>query len=290
MITYHQIAIQDLKDAGISVASLIKQYPQELMRFKLACDMGMTDIELKADEPGSHPLNRAAEAWIELATTWPPQEAIAGIAVPALDKAIVFQVSEGIDVLAQLPLSHHTEAVRLSAVQKDGWALQYIPADQQSEVVRLAAVHKNGRAIEFIPAANLSEEVCLAAVQRNSLALKCIPIDQQSEAIRLAAIHSYGWALQYIPADQQSEAVRIAAVQKNSWALKFIPAVQQSEAVRLAAVRWYGRALEYIPIDQQSKAVRVAALKRDKSSEMHMPPEIAKQLLAELDADAGFSR
>jgi hypothetical protein len=67
MTAYRQLAIQHLKDAGITVASLIKNYPQELLRFKLACDMGLTDIELPANGPRSHLLNPAAKAWIK----WP---------------------------------------------------------------------------------------------------------------------------------------------------------------------------------------------------------------------------
>jgi hypothetical protein len=237
MTTYLQNALQDLKDAGISVASLIESYPQELMRFKLACDMGMTDIELKADEAGSHTLNRAAQAWIELATEWPPQEAIAGIYVQALDKAIIFQINQEVDVLAQLPLSHHTEVIRLKAVQENGWAIKYIPSEQQSEGVRLAAVQKNGSAIYYIPADQQSEEVRLAAVQQNGFALEFIPADQQSEEVRLAAVHKYGRALEYIPVDQQSEAVRLAAVQQIGSAIQFIPVDKQSKEVRLGALK-----------------------------------------------------
>jgi hypothetical protein len=266
MTTYRQLALQDLKDAGVSVASLIESYPQELMRFKLACDMGMTEIELADAGTGCHLLNPAAETWIELATTWPPQEAIAGISVPALDKAILFKISEGINVLDQLLLSRQTEVIRLKAVQKNGWAIQYIPTNQQSEKVRLAAVQKNGWALEYIPTDQQSEKVRLAAVQQNGTAIQFIPTDQQSEEVRLAAVHKYGRALEYIPAEQQSDAVRLAAVQQKGLALKFIPA------------------------DQQSKNVRLAALMSNKKSRIHMPPEIAKQLLAELDAGGGFSR
>jgi hypothetical protein len=266
MTTYRQLALQDLKDAGVSVASLIESYPQELMRFKLACDMGMTDIELADAETGCHPLNPAAEAWIELATAWPPKEAIAGITLPALDKAILFKISEGINVLAQLPLSLHTEVIRLKAIQKNGWAIKYITSDLQSETVRLAAVQQNGLTIAHIPA------------------------DQQSESVRLAAVQHYGLAIQFIPAGQQSEAVCISAVQKYGRALQYIPAAKQSETLRLTAVQQNCLALEFIPADQQSKNVRLAALMSDKKSRIHMPPEIAKQLLAELDSNAGFSR
>jgi hypothetical protein len=265
MTTYRQLATKDLKGAGISVASLVEQYPQELMRFKLACDMGMTDIELKDDEAGSHPLNRAAEAWIELATAWPAQEAIASIAVPALDKAIVFKISEGINVLAQLPLSLHTEVIRLAAVQEYGLSIKYIHSDQQSETVRLASVQQRGWAIKYIPAA------------------------EQSETVRLAAVLEEGMGLQFIPANQQSEVVRLAAVQQNGMALQFIPADQQSEAVRLAAVKKDGAAFRYISSEMQSRAVRLAALMADKSSSSFMPPQVAKKLLAELANADGMS-
>jgi hypothetical protein len=263
MSNYHQLAVQDLDAAGITVDSLIEQYPQELLRFKLACDMGMTDSELQPDEEGSHLLNNAARAWIELAMTWPPQEAIAGITVPVLARAIFFQINEGVDVLAQLPPSHHSEDVRLVAVSKNGWAIRHINASVQSDAVRLAAVHNKGYAIRHIP------------------------VESRSEALLLAAVRQDAYALCQIPIHQQSEAVRLATVQKNGHCIRYIPVCEQSENVRLVAVQQYGRALQHIPFDQQDKAIRLAALRSDPYSSHYMPYEIAKKLLAELKADAG---
>jgi hypothetical protein len=44
---YITCAKKNLNELGITPSWLIKHYPVELKRFKLACDLGETGIELK---------------------------------------------------------------------------------------------------------------------------------------------------------------------------------------------------------------------------------------------------
>jgi hypothetical protein len=285
MHTYTELAIEDLKGAGVTFESLIENYPKELMRFKLSCDMGMTEIRLPDDCVGEHLLATVAEAWIALATTWPPQEAIAGITVPLLETAILRYVKNDTHScrnLRAVPLSHLSEVVCMAAVQLNSASLEFIPLDHQSEAVRLDAVQRDGRVLKYIPSDNQSDAVRLAAVKEDGMTIKYIPSDQQSETVRLAAVQRYGSALQYIPVANQSEAVRLAAVKRHGASLEFIPVEEQSEAVRLAAVKQNGYALENIPIEQQSEAVRLAALKSSSDSIEFMPEDVGAKLIAEL--------
>lgn len=204
MATYQQIAIQDFKDMGITVDSLIEQYPQNLMRLKLACDMGISDISLPEDKEGHHLLYSAASTWIDLATVWPPQDSIAGIPVPTPEKAIIFQIAKeakGVNVLSEIPVRHQTEAIRLAEVKVYGMALEFIPVDQQTEEVRLLSVQGYGAAIRFIPAHQQSEAVRLAAVRKNGCAIQYIPIDQQSKAVRLSALKQSKFSQEYMPSE-----------------------------------------------------------------------------------------
>lgn len=199
MNDYRQLAIKDLEAHGLTAKGLIERYPQELKRFKLACDMGETGILLAPIEPTRDPLEAAAYAWLDLAATWPPKACIEGIDLPILFTAFATKVNANGMALKDIPQSLQSEEIKIAAARQDGWALTYIPADQQSEALRLVAVNQDGRSLRYIPA------------------------ESQSEAVRLAAVSKDAWALEFIPEDLQSEAVRRAALIKDRSAARFMP-------------------------------------------------------------------
>lgn len=218
MKTYALQSRKALKELGITPAWLIKNYPIELKRFRLACDMGETGIELKQSTNNS--LTPAGHAWLKLAEQWPIRVEIAGIPVPTLEAALITRVKKSPLHLREIPIEHQSEVVRLAAVSMSGRAIQFIPIDQQSEAVRLAAVKVTCYALEFIPPDQRSEALMLEAVKADGYALQFIPIDKQSEAVRIAAVKSHAEALQFIPHEQQSEAVRLCAYQQSDTALE----------------------------------------------------------------------
>ncbi len=259
MSDYSQLALKDLAAHGLTPDSLILRYPQELKRFRLACNMGETGIQLDESSLGEHPLLPAAYAWLKLASTWPPQASIAGIDLPVLESAFTAELSEEGLSIQEIPQELQNESLRLIAVKQYGGALAYIPIDKQTKVIQLVAVSQNGAAIQYIP------------------------LEQQSEDMRLIAVSLYAEALSLIPLEHRSESVMCAAVSKDGYALRHIPLEQQTEAIRLAAVKRHGDVLSMIPKDLQSIAVQRAALKNSRSAIRYMQEKIATRLLQELN-------
>ena len=153
-------------------------------------------------------------------------------------------------------LRYASEAIKLAAVQEDGYAIQHI--ENPSESVQLAAVQEDGYAIQYIR--DPSEAVQLAAVRCYALAIQYIK--NPSEAVQLAAVRQYGYAIEYI--EDPFEAVQLAAVQENAWSIGHIE--NPSEAVQLAAVRRDRLAIRHI--ENPSEAVKRAA----RESEIHQMP------------------
>jgi len=93
---------------------------------------------------------------------------------------------------------NQTPEVCLAAVQKNGYAIQFIYKKNQTPEVCLAAVKQNGYAIQYIDNKKLSEEICLTAVQQNGSAIQFINKKNQTHEVCLAAIQQNKKAIQYI--------------------------------------------------------------------------------------------
>ncbi len=62
----------------------------------------------------------------------------------------------------------------LKAVERNGYALQYVPAEARTEAVCLKAMESDGYALRYVPAEARTEAVCLKAVERNGDALQYV--------------------------------------------------------------------------------------------------------------------
>ena len=60
------------------------------------------------------------------------------------------------------------------------------------------AVERNGYALQYVPEALMSEAVVSKAVERNGDALQYVPDELKSEAVCTKAVESDGEALQYV--------------------------------------------------------------------------------------------
>lgn len=90
------------------------------------------------------------------------------------------------DLKGSKELNANSEQMKLEAVKRDGYAIQFI--DNPSEQVQLAAVKRIGYALHFID--NPSENVQLAAVKQNGRAIKYI--DNPSDKVQLEAAKQIG--------------------------------------------------------------------------------------------------
>lgn len=281
-MNYFVIALTELTEKGVTPEALIDQFPVELKRFRLACDMGETGIALSLARAEEHPLMPAAQAWIIKATTWPISESIAGIEVPSLDNSLMYMVKEHSFNLVSIPLSMQSEALRIEAAANDGRVLHHIDPKFQSDAVRLAALSDLGIVLSLIPENEQSELMRLTAVNNYGMSLKHISPENQSESVRLAAVQNIGLALEYIPPAYQTEEIRLAAVKQDGMALAFIPVSDQSEQVRKIAVENCVAALQYIPMDEQSRELQLAAIKANRDAIHYMRTSEANDLLASL--------
>ena len=142
------------------------------------------------------------------------------------------------------------------AVERNGYALQYVPDELKSEAMCAKAVERDGDALQYIPDELKSEAVCAKAVESNGDALQYVPDELKSEAVCAKAVESNGDALQYIPDELKSEAVCAKAVERNGYALRYV--LKKSLFISIAAK--FG-----IPIDikdQNEKAMKAYAAYR----------------------------
>ena len=107
-----------------------------------------------------------------------------------------------------------TEAEQLTAVEQNGYAIQYI--EKPSEQLQLVAVKQDGLSIVDIK--NPSEQVQLAAVKQDGLAIGLI--NNPSEQVQLAAVRQNGFAIEDI--NNPSEQVQLAAVKQYRGSIKYI--------------------------------------------------------------------
>ena len=214
-MNYRTLALTDLATLGLTPEGLIKRYPQELKRFRLSCDMGERGVQLSPADANADPLEPAANAWLQLASDWPPRASIEGIDLPILESAFTFRVEAEPLSLRHIPTHLQNEAIQIAAVSQDGWALINIPVAQQSEAVRLRAVSQSGIALRYIPAEVQSEEVRLAAVKQDGCALEYIPQNEQSEKVMLAALARDRNADRYMPFKAATRLLKMLAEQYN---------------------------------------------------------------------------
>lgn len=281
-MNYFEIALTELTEKGVTAEALIDQFPVELRRFRLACDMGEAGISLSPAREKEHPLMPAAQAWIKEAATWPIRESIAGIEVPLLENALMHMTKEHSFNLVFIPLSMQSEALRIEAAARDGRILHRIDPKFQSDAVRLAALSNLGIILALIPDNEQSELMRLTAVNNYGMSLKHISPENQSKSVRLAAVKNIGLALEYIPPAYQTEEIRLAAVKQDGMALAFIPVSDQSEQVRKIAVKNCVAALQYIPMDEQSRELKLVAIKANRDAIHYMRTSEANDLLASL--------
>ena len=97
------------------------------------------------------------------------------------------------------------------AVQKDGYALQYVK-NQNDEICK-QAVKQNGYALQFVK--NQTDEICKLAVQQNGAALRFVK-EQTDEICRLA-VQQNGLALRFVKEDvlQETEELTLEEVCKE---------------------------------------------------------------------------
>ena len=107
-----------------------------------------------------------------------------------------------------------TEAEQLTAVEQNGYAIQYI--EKPSEQLQLVAVKQDGLSIVDIK--NPSEQVQLAAVKQDGLAIGFI--NNPSEQVQLAAVRQNGFAIEDI--NNPSEQVQLAAVKQYRGSIEYI--------------------------------------------------------------------
>ena len=62
----------------------------------------------------------------------------------------------------------------LKAVERNGYALQYVPAELRTEAVALKAVESEGYALQYVPAESCTEAVALKAVESEGDALQYV--------------------------------------------------------------------------------------------------------------------
>ena len=60
------------------------------------------------------------------------------------------------------------------AVERNGYALQYVPDELKSEAVCAKAVESDGYALQYVPEALMNEAVVSKAVERNGDALRYV--------------------------------------------------------------------------------------------------------------------
>ena len=141
------IARFTLRQQGYTISHLIEQYPNELKRLKLACDMGDTGIELRPSRAGEHFLGPAAHYVLrEACSFWRPKDCIAGIPLPDISSGNVRFCATTPHALESLPAYQHTQECIMAALSIDGNALQVVDQEILTQEMILLAVRNNCKA------------------------------------------------------------------------------------------------------------------------------------------------
>ena len=97
-----------------------------------------------------------------------------------------------------MPDELKTEVVCTKAVERNGFALQYVPDELKTEAVVLKAVERDGTALQYVPDELKTEVVCTKAVESDGYALQYVPEALMNEAVVSKAVERDGGALQYV--------------------------------------------------------------------------------------------
>ena len=110
----------------------------------------------------------------------------------------------------------------LAAVQKDGWALDYVPEEFKTPELCLTAVKNakgrlfGGSFLSHVPESLRDEKLCLAAVQQNGISLSHVPKALRTAELCRIAVEENGWALGDVPEELKTkELCHLAAHNMN---------------------------------------------------------------------------
>lgn len=234
---FSSIARAELRRQGFTVSALITQYPNELKRLKLACDMGDTDFVLRAAREGEHFLAPAAYYVLHQATRLNPDAGCAGIPFPDTQGSIKRFCETAYSALDRLPPRFRTPEHVRAALKINGNALQYVDAENQTREMVLQAVRQNGRALAHADIM-IDLEIALAAVFETGMALSYTPAVCRTREVCLLAVQSYGLAIAHVPqALLQDEAICRAAVLNNGDAFRYVPNTYRTAELFIIAAK-----------------------------------------------------
>lgn len=165
-----------------------------------------------------------------------------------------------------VPEDKKTHELCLSAVNGFiGYALKYVPESMKTENICRIAVENVGDALEYVPEDKKTYELCLTAVRGNGPALQYVPESMKTEEIRRIAVENFGGALQYISEDQRTPEICNMAVANHGMALAYVPNDLKTPEICLAAIRQNANALPFIPQDMRTDEIFKIADKQVKS-------------------------
>lgn len=178
---------------GLSPSELVSGYRSQLTRLRLAIDFGEVDV---SREVGSD--QDAAEAWLDIASEWPPRLKVYGIPVGnRLESALIVMAALGYrngvffdcqDVV--------TERIAMFLVGRQTRGLSAIPDRVKTERVIWRALRHSPLNIMLIEESDLTAEIQLYAVRRYGCCINMIPKEQITPEILAAALKNDSRALE----------------------------------------------------------------------------------------------
>lgn len=232
------IARFTLRQQGFTINHLIEQYPNELKRLKLACDMGDTGIELRPPREGEHFLGPAAHYILrEACLLWRTTDCIAGIPLPDISSGNVRFCATATYALESLPSDQHTPECIMAALRINGSSLQCVKEEDQTREMILVAVRNNGRALEHVRKP-IDFEIALAAVYQSGMALSYIPASLRTREMCLLAVSKYGMAIAHVPHELlNDQTLCLLAVTNNGDAFTHVSRSMRTEELFIMAAK-----------------------------------------------------
>jgi hypothetical protein len=243
-IFFSEHAKAQLTREGFTVDYLISNYPHELKRFALSCDLGLTGIGL--DPPGAHEssLVPAANYVISQATKIDKSIECIGIALPVLFECYERMAIEYKYGINSVPRALINTSLCLKVLPQNGYTMRLIPEAEQSKEMALIAVREDGRSIEWVSKRLIDLALCIAAVSTTGLALRCIPEHLKTREVCLAAVSVSGSVLANVPLEHRDYDLCWAAVMATGMAYQHVPTKLKSEALLCQAVKTAGWLLQ----------------------------------------------
>lgn len=270
-VLFAGLAAAQLKKEGFTANFLISNYPQELKRFALSCDLGLTGVELKPPLAHEPTLAPAANYVISQALKIEKGDAFVGIPLPVLLECyerIAIDHKHGIN---RIPQAFVTTELCLKVLPYNGYAIRLIPHEQQTKEMALSAVRDEGRAMEFVSDRLIDFELCMAAVSKTGLALRRVPNHLRTKEVCLSAVSTTGFVLFDVPADVIDADICLAAITATGMAYRHVPPEFRSEALLCQAVKTAGFLLEE-EVDSLTPLICTYAVLSDPSN-LRMVPE-----------------